>query len=125
MPRLDDLIVPAESLINLTETSESADRDRYYLPQELSQQVHVVQDNVSNLTIPIKEIVTMAIYINESGGVDDVAFDQAGTLTDEQQEQLIAGFKKMLFLPGMRGTKIVKSIYRIQLEVNRKITIHR
>jgi len=67
----------------------------------------------------------MTLYINESGGIDDVTIDNAGVLTEDEKEQLINGFKNMLFLPGMRGEKIVKSQFRIELQINRRVIFHR
>lgn len=121
---ISDQIVPPEALTAPEDRELPADKDRYYWPQELSQQVHVLQDDTANLNIPIRQIVTMTLYINESGSVDDITIDKKGSLTAEEEDQLIQEFKKLVFLPGMRGAKVVKSIYRIQLEVNRHIIIH-
>jgi len=124
-PDINDVIPPVEQLVSIPETEPAPDKDRYYLPQELSQQVHVLEDVASTLNVPIRKIVTMTLYINEAGGVDDVTIDDKGDLTEHEEDQLIDGFKQTVFLPGMRGEKVVKSIYRIQLEINRRIIIHR
>jgi len=122
---LHDLIVPEPTVVNTVENQLPVDQDRYYLQQELSQQVRVVVDDTARLNVPIRQVVTMTLYINESGSVDDVTIDNAGVLTDDEKEQLISGFRNMLFLPGMRGAKIVKSQFRIQLEINRRVIFHR
>jgi len=122
---LDDLTVPVDNLADTTQENEPTDKDRYYLPDELSQQVHVLEDKVADLDIPIRRIVTMTLYVNEAGGVDEVVFDDRGLLTEDEQKQLLNGFGQMVFLPGMRGGKIVKAIYKIRLEVNRKIVFRR
>jgi hypothetical protein len=124
-PDMNDLIVPAEKLVSTSESEAAPDKDRYYLPQELSQQVRVLYDVAGSLNTPIRKAVTMTLYINEAGNVDDVTIDDKGDLTDDEEDQLINGFKQTVFLPGMRGEKVVKSIYRIQLEINRRIIIHR
>jgi len=124
-PDINDLIQPPATLITPEDKETPLEKDRYYLPQELSQQVHVLQDDAAGLNIPIRLPVTMTLYINESGSVDDITIDKKGDLTDEEEDQLIQAFKKIIFLPGMRGEKVVKSIYRIQLQVNRKMVIHR
>jgi len=125
IPSVNDLITPAEKLVSNTETEQPIDKDRYYLQEELSTPTRVLFDDTGRLIIPIRKIVTMTLYVNEAGEVDDVTIDDKGALTDEEQEHLIDSFKKVVFLPGMRGTKVVKSIFRIQLEINRKVTIHR
>jgi hypothetical protein len=122
---IHDLIVPDQTLVNTTENLQPVEQDRYYLPQELSQQVRVVVDDTARLNVPIRQVVTMTLYINESGGIDDVTIDNAGVLTEDEKEQLINGFKNMLFLPGMRGEKIVKSQFRIELQINRRVIFHR
>jgi len=124
-PDISDLVIPAENLVSVTETSVPVDKDRYYLQEELSQPVAVLQDFTSTLDVPIRRIVTMTLYINETGNVDDVVIDEKGDLTDAEQKKLIDGFGLILFLPGMRGEKVVKSIYRVRLEINRKIIIQR
>jgi hypothetical protein len=124
-PDITDLIQPPASLITPEDKETQLEKDRYYLPQELSQQVHVLQDDTTRLNIPIRLPVNMTLYINESGSVDDITIDKKGDLTEEEEDQLIQGFKKIIFLPGMRGEKVVKSIYRIQLQINRKMVIHR
>lgn len=124
-PDLSALIVAPETLVAPAEFDIPIEKDRYYLPQELSQQVKVIQDETARLNIPIRQIVTMTVYINEAGAVDDITIDEAGDLSDDEQQQLINNFKKLQFLPGMRGSRIVKSIYRIQLQINRKIVIQR
>jgi hypothetical protein len=124
-PSMNDLIVPAEKLLSTSETEQPPDKDRYYLPQELSQQVRVLVNNTVSLNIPIRKIVTLTLYINEAGDVDDITIENKGDLTESEEDQLISGFKQMIFLPGMRGEKVVKSIYRIQLEINRRIVIQR
>jgi len=125
VPDINALVVPAEKLVSVTETSMPVDRDRYYLQEELSQPVAVLQDFTSTLNVPIRHIVTMTLYINESGNVDDVVIDEKGDLSEAEQKKLIDGFGSILFLPGMRGEKVVKSIYRVRLEINRKIIIQR
>jgi len=122
---IQTLTVPVENLNQPDAKDEPADEERYYLPNELSQQVHVLEDTVSTLDIPIRRSVTMTLYINEAGGVDEAVIDDKGILTEEEQKQLISGFERMLFLPGMRGEKVVKSIYQLRLEVNRKLIIQR
>ncbi|PRC95258.1 hypothetical protein [Solimicrobium silvestre] len=124
-PDLSELIATPESLINTEDTEPPIDEDRYYLPQELSQPVHVLQDDTAGLTTPIRQVVVMALYINEGGTVDDVVIERKGLLTDEEEGELKSAFKTLIFLPGMRGEKVVKALYRIQLEINRKIIIHR
>ncbi len=101
------------------------DGERYYLPQELSQPVVVLQDDTASLNIPIHKIVIMKLYINETGHVDDLVFEDKGSTTEEEQQQLTQAFSRLVFLPGMRGTKVVKALYRIQLEINRRLIIHR
>ncbi|MET3108844.1 hypothetical protein AAKU58_003690 [Oxalobacteraceae bacterium GrIS 1.18] len=122
---IHDLVSPVENLIDPTELQQPIDTDRYYLQQELSQQVHMLYDETGSLNIPIRQIVRLSLYINESGSVDEVVIDEKGVLTDQEEDQLIQGFKKVVFLPGMRGGRVVKSILRVELKINRRITIIR
>jgi energy-converting hydrogenase Eha subunit H len=75
--------------------------------------------------VPIRNVVKMTLYLNETGNVDDVVIDEKGDLSDAEQKKLIDGFGLILFTPGMRGEKVVKSLYRVRLEVNRKLIIYR
>ena len=122
---IKDLIVPEQTLITPSDDPVPPEADRYYLQQELSQQVRVLADGTGTLNVPIRQTVTMTLYINEAGSVDDVTIDDPGLLTDDEKKQLINGFMRMVFMPGMRGAKIVKSQYRIQLEINRRLIIIR
>jgi hypothetical protein len=124
-PDISDLVVPAEKLVSNTEVDVPVDRDRYYLQEELSQPVHVLEDYTSTLNVPIRNVVRMTLYINETGNVDDVVIDEKGDLSEAEQKKLIDGFGLILFTPGMRGAKLVKSLYRVQLEINRKVIIYR
>jgi hypothetical protein len=124
LPDLSENMVSADNLINVSDDEQVIDQDHYYLQEELSQQVVVIKDDTGELNIPIRQTLTMAIYINEAGRVDEVELEDKGTLSEEDQQQLIAAFKELVFLPGMRGTKVVKSLYRIQLKINRRLVIH-
>ena len=124
LPDLGENIIIADKLLNSSDDDQVVDEDRYYLPEELSQQVVVIKDDTADLNVPIRQTVTLAIYINEAGQVDDVVLEDKGTLTEENQQLLIAAFKELVFLPGMRGTKIVKALYHIELKVNRRLIIH-
>ncbi len=117
-PDLTDLITPPEQLISPTDTEQDTDKDRYYQQPELSLKTQVLSDTSKNLAIPIRHVVVMSLYINEAGRVDDITLDDTGGLTEAEQKTVITEFKKMLFMPGMLGGKVVKSLYRIQLEVN-------
>jgi len=124
-PLAADLLVPKEVIMAAGEDHMPDENNRYYLPQELSQQVHVLIDDTANLHVPIRKIVTLNIYINEAGDVDDVTIDDKGDMTPEEEEKLINGFKNIVFLPGMRGAKIVKSLYRVKLAINSRLTFIR
>lgn len=124
-PDINALLTPLQDLVQETETKSEADPERYYLPSELSQQVQVLQDDTRSLNIPIRQIVTMTLYINEAGTVDDIRMDDEGDLSPAEQQRLLRAFRGILFFPGMRGAKVVKSLYRVELEINRKLTIIR
>jgi len=117
-PDLTDLIIPPEQLLSSTDSDQSLDKDRYYQQQELSLKTQILYDATKNLTIPIRQVVTLSLYINEAGRVDDITIDDKGTLTEAEQKIVASEFNKMIFIPGMLGGKVVKSLYRIQLEVN-------
>ena len=124
-PDIESLLTAPEQLIAASEASVPLDAQRYYLPTELSQQVQVLQDLTPMLNIPIRERVTMSLYINEAGTVDDISIDEAGDSSPAEQQRLLQAFRQILFFPGMRGEKVVKALIRIELEINRKVIINR
>ena len=119
----DAAVVAPETLFTLASETDS-NAERYYLPPELSRPVVALNDPTATLNIPIFQTVVMALYINEAGTVDEVRFEEPGSLSEEEQQELKRVFAELMFLPGMRGAKVVKAIDRIQLEVNRRIIIH-
>ena len=124
LPDLSDNVITPGELTSTLDQDQPVDPDHYYLPAELSQQVAVIKSDAVNEVIPIERIVILAIYINEAGLVDKVELEEKGNLSEENQQKLISAFKEIVFLPGMRGTKVVKSLYRIQLKINRRLVIH-
>ena len=125
LPDINDLLSPPQALIQPNDVGSVIDPDHYYLPGELSQQVQVLQDDTASLNIAVRELVTMTLYINEAGTVDDVIMDEQGNLSPAEQQRVLRAFGQIRFFPGMRGEKVVKSQVRIALEINRKITITR
>ena len=125
MPDLQTLLTPPEQLVQANEASTPIDAQRYYLPPELSQQVQVLQDLTPSLNIPIRQRVTMSLYINEAGTVDDLTIDEQGDLSPAEQQSLLQAFRQILFFPGMRGEKVVKALIHIELEINRRVVINR
>ena len=101
-----------------------SDRDHYYLPQELSQQVSVIYDPTARLNLSIGKPVILALYSNQAGKVDEVVIEERGDLTIEDEAAIKEAFGEMVFLAGLRGTKVVKALFRIELQVNRRLIIH-
>ena len=117
-PNLSALILPPGKLLSSDEVEQPLEKDHYYQQQELSVQTHILIDNAKDLDIPISQSVILSLYINEEGHVDDVIIDNPGALSEDEKKQIIDGFKTDIFIPGMLGKKIVKSLYRIELAVN-------
>ncbi len=105
--------------------SISDDPNHYYQQRELSEHTHALMPFTQSLGVPIRQVVVVSIYVNEAGDMDAITFDDPGDLTEEEKAKLVERLRIMQFLPGLRGTKIVKSIYRMQIQVNQKIIIRR
>ena len=112
-------ITPPRSTTRLPAIPTTSEDNHYYFQNELSQPVTVIVDSSQNAQIIVVQPVTLEIYINRRGDVDDVVIDEnsfpAGTLTQEQQVALRTIFKQMKFSPGLRGNKLVNALFRIQI----------
>lgn len=124
-PSLKDLLVPDQQLLTPDDNAIHVDQERYYRQSELSQNTHALLPQTQWIGVPIRQPVVVTIYVNEAGDMDAITIDDPGDLTDEEKQKLIERFRLMQFLPGMRGNKIVKSIYRMQLQVNQTLKIQR
>ena len=95
--------------------SKNDDANHYYLPAELSVPVTVLFDSTQQLDLIFNQEVIVQIYINQLGNVDDIIIERDGDLSEEQKQDLRNTLRKMVFTPGLRGEKVVKALFRIQL----------
>jgi len=111
-------VIPVQVTTALPDSTANNDDKHYYVQDELSQPVTVVTDSSKSVSFNVTQVVTLRIYINRQGSVDDVIVEdspEGNNIPQDQQRLLRDIFKKMQFTAGLRGSKVVNSVFRIEL----------
>jgi hypothetical protein len=94
---------------------------RYYKLSELTQKPFVLRDVAYTLPhelppVPVQSVI-VRVLINEFGQIDRVSVEQSH-LPKEVEDYLVESFSKTSFYPGKIGRQPVKSLVRIEVNLD-------